>query len=154
LPLTITDEDHDYSATFTVPIKTAAARGLRQIEVPMVTLNEIVRTSDAPLPEMVKIDAEGFDLRVIAGASELLGRTDIFLLETAMYPHPRMKNTLENVITTMSHAGYHIIDITELIHLPEYRVLLSCEIAFLRNESRLFAEIVFSALPPAEGLGQ
>jgi FkbM family methyltransferase len=147
LPLTITDEDHDYSATFTVPTKTAAARGFRQIEVPMVTLNEIVRTSDAPFPEMVKIDAEGFDLRVIAGASELLGRTDIFLLETAMYPHPLMENTHVNVITTMSVAGYHVIDITELVHLREYGVLLSCEIAFLRNESRLFAEIVFRSVP-------
>jgi hypothetical protein len=28
---------------------------------------------------MVKIDAEGFDLRVLRGASGLLGKTEIFL---------------------------------------------------------------------------
>jgi hypothetical protein len=33
---------------------------------------------------MVKIDAEGFDLKVLEGASDLLGRTDIFLVEVAI----------------------------------------------------------------------
>ena len=62
-------------------IRAAKAAGMRQIEVPVTTLNEIVRTSNVPFPDMVKIDAEGFDLKVLAGASELLGKTDIFLLE-------------------------------------------------------------------------
>jgi hypothetical protein len=35
---------------------------LQRITVPVITLNEIV---DSGLPEMVKIDAEGFDLKVI-----------------------------------------------------------------------------------------
>jgi FkbM family methyltransferase len=53
--------------------------------VPVLTLNEVVRTSRAPFPEMVKIDAEGFDLRVIEGSSDLLGKTDIFLLEALIF---------------------------------------------------------------------
>jgi FkbM family methyltransferase len=134
--------DRDDTATFAVAENIAAAQGMRQIKVPVVTLNEIVRTTDAPFPEMVKIDAEGFDLRVIAGASELIGKTDIFLLEALVYPHPlKLENTIQNVITTMSSAGYHIIDITEFVHLQEYGVLLLCEIAFLRNGSPLFAGI-------------
>jgi FkbM family methyltransferase len=42
----------------------------------MFTLNKLVASSDAGLPEMVKIDAEGFDLKVLAGASDLLAKTD------------------------------------------------------------------------------
>ena len=72
LPFTISDRD--VSSTF-ITSEAAKSHSIRQIEVPVVTLNEIVRTSTAPFPEMVKIDAEGFDLKVIAGASELLGRT-------------------------------------------------------------------------------
>jgi hypothetical protein len=75
---------------------------MRQIEVPVTTLNEIVRTSDAPFPDLVKIDAEGFDLRVLAGASELVVKTDIFLLEAAIWPCG-FENTLGNVIQTMAH---------------------------------------------------
>jgi len=42
----------------------------QRITVPIITLNQIVASSDAGLPEMVKIDAEGFDLKVLAGASD------------------------------------------------------------------------------------
>jgi FkbM family methyltransferase len=49
-----------------------------------MTLNEIVASSNAPFPEKVKVDVEGFDLKVLAGASELLGKTDIFLVEAAV----------------------------------------------------------------------
>ena len=91
----------------------AKTAGMRQIEVPVITLNEIVRTSDAPYPDLVKIDAEGFDLKVIAGASELVGKTDIFLLEAAIYPQ-KLENTLVNVIQTMAQLGYRIFDIHDL----------------------------------------
>jgi len=110
---------------------------------------------------MVKIDTEGFDLKVISGASELLGRTEVFQIEACIYgeksfspsrrgesstlSHPEAvldgawKNTLENVITTMSHAGYHVIDIPCLNRSPKYDVLWLCDLAFLRNDSSLLA---------------
>lgn len=50
----------------------------------MRTLNEIVATSGAPLPEMVKIDGEDFDLKVLAGASDLLGKTDIVFVDVGV----------------------------------------------------------------------
>jgi hypothetical protein len=49
--------------------------------VPVTTLKQIVFSSSAPVPDMVKIDAQGFDLKVLAGASDLFGKTDIFLVE-------------------------------------------------------------------------
>lgn len=88
---------------------------------------------------MVKIDAEGFDLRVIAGASELFGKTELFLLEAticAVTPGD-FENTLANVVQTMGSAGYRLIDITDLNRSPKYGVLWVCELAFLWNASRL-----------------
>ena len=69
------------------------------------------RASAAPFPDMVKIDAEGFDLKVIAGASTLLGKTDIFILEASICA-PDLENTVENVLLTMTRAGYQLIDIS------------------------------------------
>jgi FkbM family methyltransferase len=138
LPFSISHRDD--AGSFDYASDAAAAHGMRQIEVPVVTLNEIVQTSSAPFPEMVKIDAEVFDLKVIAGASELLGRTDIFFLEAAVWPQG-FKNTLEKAIATMARAGYHVIDITDLNRSPKDGVLWLCELAFLRNESPLLADI-------------
>lgn len=139
LPLTIARRDDSSSFTFTS--EAAEARGLRQIEVPVLTLNEIVAASSAPCPEMVKIDAEGFDLRVIAGASELLGKTDIFLLEARLCP-PDSETSLDKVMMTMYQSGYHVVDITDLNRLPDNSGALSlCEVAFLRNDSSLMRDI-------------
>jgi FkbM family methyltransferase len=141
--------DRDDTATFAVTADYAADRGLRRVEVPVITLNEIVRSSDAPFPDMVKIDAEGFDLRVLAGASDLIGKTDIFLLEALVYPHPlNLENTLEKVLTIMSRAGYHPIDITEITHHSEHGILIVCEVAFLRDQSLLFSGIREDLLHP------
>jgi FkbM family methyltransferase len=139
LPLTVSHRDD--SSSFAVSAATAKARGWHQIKVPIVTLNDLVRDSNAPFPEMVKIDAEAFDLKVIAGASELLGKTDIFFLETTVRPPSDYQNTLETTVATMSQAGYHVIDITDLNRSPRHDVLFLCELAFLRNASPLLAEL-------------
>jgi len=149
LPFTISYRD--VSSSFAISSESAEGYGMRQIMVPVLTLNEVVRTSRAPFPEMVKIDAEGFDLRVIEGSSDLLGKTDIFLLEALIFRSNTDKtekqlrkswdNLIETAIDVMSHAGYHIIDITDLNRSPKYGVLWLCEVAFLRNESSLLAGI-------------
>jgi FkbM family methyltransferase len=142
LPFTISYRDYDSS--FAPTPQAAKAAGMRQIEVPVTTLNEIVRTNDAPFPDMVKIDAEGFDLKVLTGASELVGKTEIFLLEATICVPGKLtisgqdfENTLGNVIQTMARAGYRILDITDLNRSPKYGVLWLCEVAFLRNASHL-----------------
>jgi FkbM family methyltransferase len=138
LPFSIAHRDD--SSSFAPTPEAAKAARMRQIEVPVTTLNEIIRTSDAPFPDMVKIDAEGFDLRVLAGASELVGKTDIFLLEAticAKISGHDFENTLRNVMQTMGQSGYRILDITDLNRSPKYGVLWLCEVAFLRNASHL-----------------
>lgn len=103
--------------------------------VPVVTLNEIA--SSYGMPELVKIDAEGFDLRVLAGASDLLGRTDVFLVEVTVCAS-FYENTLARVVRFMDENGYRVVDITDLNRSPKHGVLWLCELAFVRNGSSLF----------------
>ena len=105
-----------------------------------MTLNEIVSVAGAPSPEMVKIDAEGFDLKVLAGASDLLGKTDIFFVEVTICC-PGHENTIARVVKRMDEAGYRVVDVTDLNRSPKYGVLWLCELAFLRNDSPLFANV-------------
>jgi len=77
LPFSLGSQDG--SSTFTLSEEQARQAGLPQTLVAIKTLNEIA--AGAPPPDMVKIDAEGFDLRVLAGASDFLGIIDIFLVE-------------------------------------------------------------------------
>jgi FkbM family methyltransferase len=109
--------------------------GLQQITVEVKTLNDIASPIDMPPPEIVKIDAEGFDLKVLSGASDLLGKVDIFLIEAGFCAS--FENSVLSVVTFMAKAGYQLIDITELNRSPKHGVLWVSELAFLRNGSPL-----------------
>ncbi|HVU23896.1 MAG TPA: FkbM family methyltransferase [Opitutus sp.] len=134
LPLTIAPDD--VSSNFGMTPEAAAAHGYRQTMVEVRTIDDIIATAGVPPPEMVKIDAEGFDLKALAGASGLLGKTDIFFLEAAVCAGG-IDNTMAAVVARMHDAGYRMIDITDINRSPKHGVLWLCELAFLRDGSRL-----------------
>jgi FkbM family methyltransferase len=136
LPFTITNCDGSCSFAYTAG--QALASGFQQILVPIKTVNEIVAAVGADPPDMVKIDAEGLDLKVLAGASDLLGRAEIFLVEAVLRGGGSYENSFPEVIAFMVNAGYLLVEITDLNRSPKYGVLWLCELAFLRNGSTLF----------------
>jgi len=129
----------DDSSTFAMTEDEARRAGVHQILVEVKTLNGIVKSAGLPA-DMVKVDAEGLDLRVLTGASELFGQTEIFLVEVNVRDQHR-ENTLERTLKFMSERGYHLLEITDLNHSPKYGLLWLCEMAFLRNDSQLLSEV-------------
>jgi FkbM family methyltransferase len=103
------------------------------------TLDDVISTYQLPVPEMVKIDAEGFDLKVLNGAKSLLGKTDIFCLEASVIcPY---ENSAAKVVQLMDEHGYRLMDITELNRSPKHGVLWLTEFAFLRIGSPLLEQV-------------
>ena len=133
LPLIVSPRDD--SSTFV--LTGSQPTGSQRIDVPVTTLNQIISSSSAPLPDMVKIDAEGFDLKVLAGASDLFGKTDIFLVEAIVRTVGPHENSIAEVVKFMAKAGYSLMDITDLNRSPNHGVLWLCELAFLRDGSPL-----------------
>ena len=82
--LKFTIVDRDDSCSFIYSEAEAKALGFEQITVPVITLNDFFKDSSKPIPDLIKIDAEGFDLEVLQGATNLLGRTEIILIEAAV----------------------------------------------------------------------
>ena len=124
------------SSSFLPTRQEAAFSGRSQIRVEVSTLNELVRSRHLPIPEMVKIDAEGFDLKVLAGASDLLGKTEIFLVEAAVVAR-NLENTAAAVMDAMTTSGYRLVDITDLNRSPKHDALWLCEFAFINNTNSL-----------------
>jgi len=137
-PFTISHRDD--SSTFALDAQQARAAGHQQVMLPIRTLNEIVRSTGVPPPDMVKIDAEGLDLKVLTGASDLLGVTDVFLVEACICSSGG-PNTAHAVIDFMSRAGYRLIDVTDLNRSPKHHVLWLAEFAFLRTASKLLDRV-------------
>ena len=125
----------DDSSTFVLTDRHGKSTGTGEIAVEVTTLNEIVASSGGAAPELVKIDAEGLDLRVLEGASELLGKTEIFLVEAMVCGG--YENSAAEVMRFMDEAGYQLLDVTDMNRSPKSGLLWLCELAFLRKGSRL-----------------
>ena len=127
--LRFTIAGRDDSSTFVLSEDEARAAGLQQIPVEVRTLNDIARSRKAPWPDLVKIDAEGLDLKVLDGASELLGKTSVFMVEAAVCAP--LENSAARVMERMTGAGYRLADITDL-NRSKQGALWLCELAFVR----------------------
>ena len=67
----------DDSSNFLLSETQASELGLKQVEVEVVTLNEFLPSNVSQVPDIIKNDAEGFDLEVLEGANNFFGQTEI-----------------------------------------------------------------------------
>jgi FkbM family methyltransferase len=109
------------------------------VEVRVTTLDSLVKDS-CPLPQICKIDAEGFDLKALKGAVSLLGVTEVFLVETAVCASG-LENTMDRVISFMSEHNYRVFDITDLNQSLRDSALWLAEVVFVKNDSSIWREL-------------
>jgi len=128
----------DHSSTF---VNHGQSQEARRIQVPVKTLNGIVASSNYGLPDMVKIDAEGFDLKVLRGASSLLGRSEIIFVEVGLTAG-EIENNAAAVMNFMNDAGYRLIDITDINLTPRTKLVWLCEFAFISKQSHLLDSVI------------
>jgi FkbM family methyltransferase len=110
--------------------------GIERRIVPVVTLDSLCQESTVPIPQMVKIDAEGFDLEVIRGATKLIGKTELFFLELPLFDY-WPNQTFHTIIGVMRDHGYEPYDVTDLNRRPSDGALALVEMAFARKTGML-----------------
>lgn len=125
--------DRDDSCSFRYTEEEAIAGGFKRVEIPIVTLNEVVaQNTTLPFPDLVKIDAEGLDINVLEGASNLMGKTEVFLVEAAMFCK-EFDNNLLKMVDYMDKKGYTLFEITDLNRPFTIEVLWLVELAFIKK---------------------
>lgn len=128
--------DRDDSCSFIYSEEEAAKMGYEQIEVPIKTLSSIIKDHNLGYPDIVKIDAEGLDLEVLDGASDLFGKTEVFMVEAAVQSKI-YQNSLIRLINRMDEAGYELYDITDLNRPFDTPVLWLVEVVFVKKNGIL-----------------
>lgn len=130
------DPVRDDSASFRFSEEEVDELNLEQVEVTMDTLNNLLLNSRLPVPDIIKIDAEGIDIKVLEGASNFFGKTEVFFVE-ATISNKSMKNTLYAVIDFMNDKGYKPFDFTDLNRTQKQNALWLVEIVFVKDSGLL-----------------
>ena len=127
--------ERDDSCTFMMTEEDAKKHGFKQLPIEVKTANEIVKNSTFGVPDLLKIDAEGLDLEVLDGATDVLGITDVVLMEASVV-NPHFKNDIKTVIQYMDEKGYVLFDITDLNRPFDNKVLWLVELLFIKKSGK------------------
>lgn len=126
----------DDSCSFRYTDEEAKANGFKQIKVNVEPLNTVVRNSTFPFPDIVKVDAEGLDLEVLEGASDLFGDTEVFMVEAGV-TNKLFDNSLLKLTSYMDKKGYRLFDITDLNRPFSVKTLWLVELVFVKKGGSL-----------------
>lgn len=124
--------DRDDSCSFRYSQEEAKAAGFEQIEIPVVTLNRLLANSEFPIPDIIKIDAEGLDIAVLKGASNFFGKTEIFMVEAGVV-NKSFDNSFLKILNFMDENNYRLYDITDINRPLQLQVLWLVELVFVKK---------------------
>lgn len=104
-----------------------------------------LRTLDSTLPEwdaidLLKIDAQGYELEILKGAGRLLPRTKSVLLEISVIQTNQDAPLLHDVIASMKTQGLVSCEILEIHRRPLDMALNQVDVLFVREDSVLLAD--------------
>jgi FkbM family methyltransferase len=98
-------------------------------KIPVVAIDSLYGSEDE-LPELAKLDIQGFELEALAGAKRLLGRTQCFILEVGLFAHPPARPLFAEVVAYMDKHGYKVVDIPGYLRRPLDGALGEVDLAF------------------------
>ena len=134
MDLTVWD-DYQGSA-FLSPDVEAMVPELRQRKVPVYTLDHLIGSGELPIPDLIKIDVQGYEMEVLQGCMRCFGKTDMFVVETSLFHPLNNRPSFYRVLELMEAYGYGVYDLLDF----KYRgdgALAQIDVCFLRKQSPL-----------------
>lgn len=102
------------------------------------TLDSLVE--DIEFPAFLKIDAQGYELQILMGASRILTDVEAVLLEIAVIEINEGAPLLHEVVAFMKACGFVAYDILEIHRRPLDGALNQVDLMFVREQSGLIAD--------------
>jgi len=133
LPLTIWDDRQ--GSAFLSPEIQATVPYKRQRPIPIVTLDGLIAAGEFPVPDLIKIDVQGFELEVLRGSFGCLGKSDLLIIETSFFHPLGERPTFYRTVELMEAYGYRIYDLVGLKYFSGDGALGQVDICFVRKGS-------------------
>jgi FkbM family methyltransferase len=105
--------------------------------VPVVAIDSLVKRGTIAIPDVVKVDVQGYELEVLRGARCLFGHTAAFILETSLFEFLSGQPLLHDVVSFMAERGYVLYDIPHTSRRPFDGSLAQADLCFVRKDGPL-----------------
>lgn len=106
----------------------------RPVEV--ITVDHLIAREKYAIPDLVKIDIQGFELEALRGSASLFGITEAFVVETSLYPF-HGGPIVRQIVDFMGERGYETYDVAGALRRPSDGALGQIDLCFARAEGTL-----------------
>lgn len=122
--------------------------------VPMVRLDDLQRDLGLRGPFLVKVDVEGGELEVLAGATELLKQSDLVLLEVSFFELVGGAPLFHDVVGWMHDYGFVVSELYNGHNRPLDGALAQLDVAFVQEHGRFRRESAYGTPAQHDALYQ
>jgi FkbM family methyltransferase len=125
------------SSSFTV---NNPKRVIDQSEISMRRLDTLIAEYKLKIPDIVKLDCEGYDIEVLKGFGNLLGKIPFIFMECGV-SNPRFKNNIVKSVSFMESHNYRLVNVGEAARLGPSWAMWNAELLFALDNSK-YARII------------
>ncbi len=120
--------------------------------VPVVTLDEVAQRHDLSGPYLVKLDVQGYELDVLAGAGAVLGQTAALIAEVSLWADRKGKGLAELsvLIAWLRDRGFVLFDIAQIVRRDADDAITEMDLVFVPASSPLRENISYKLPGQAE----
>lgn len=137
--LYLTAESSLEGATFVPEINPYLISSKIQREIKVITVDSLIKAGLISIPEIVKIDVQGYELEVLKGAELLFGKTEAFILEISLFEFVKGTPVFSEVISFMAQRGYEVYDFAGFLRRPFDGALGQIDVCFAMKDGYLRA---------------
>jgi FkbM family methyltransferase len=143
-----TTGDELHGSSYLPPPDERALQAGRQRVTPMVTIDAEF-AAEPCLPDLVKLDVQGYELEALKGATRLFGHTECFILEISMFGGgSSWWPGFHDAVDFMHRRNYQVYDVCGFLRRPLDGALGQIDLAFVRADGRLGRDRRWSSAEP------
>jgi len=120
--------------------------------IPAITLDEACAEQGLRGPYLLKIDVQGAELDVLAGAAQVLRETEVVVLETSLFEVFQGGPQIADVIAWMRAGGFVVYDILETRYRLLDGAMVQADLAFVQEAGMFRREHAYAT--PAQRAAQ
>lgn len=109
----------------------------KQRLVKIITIDSLVDEGAISMPQLVKLDIQGFELEALRGGQKLFGYTEVFILEVSLFQFLENMPIFHEVIAFMAERGYLVYDFPGFLRRPADSALGQVDICFVKQDGVL-----------------
>jgi FkbM family methyltransferase len=132
---------HEYpnaAGSTTLPVGEFHANVPEGRSVPVMTLDHAIEHAIIPLPDLLKMDVQGFELAILEGAARHLDQISVILMECWLIrSYAFLTPLLSEIIAFLSPFGFELFDFGTQFRNPEGR-LVSVDPCFVNTRMPAF----------------